>query len=74
MAEKLFECEWTPEGEIVLRIKKPGMGVLTPEVRSHMLGARKEMLTALRSLIDAALDKMEEQEGPKTRRTTIKVE
>jgi len=74
MAEKLFECEWTPEGEIILRIKKPGMGVLTPEVRAHVLGARKEMLTALRSLIDAALDKMEEQEGPKTRRTTIKVE
>jgi hypothetical protein len=74
MAEKLFECEWTPEGEIVLRIKKPGLGVLTPEVRAHMLGARKEMLTALRSLIDAALDKLEEQDSPKTRRTTIKVE
>jgi hypothetical protein len=73
MAEKLFECEWTPEGEIVLRIRKPGLGVLTPEVRAHMLGARKEMLTALRSLIDAALDKLEE-ESPKTRRTTIKVE
>ena len=38
MAEKLFECEWTPEGEIILRIKKPGMGMLTPEVRAHMLG------------------------------------
>ena len=39
-----------------------------------MLGARKEMLSALRSLIDAALDKMEEEEAPRTRRTTIKVE
>jgi len=74
MAEKLFECEWTPEGEIILRIKKPGLGMLTPEVRSHMLGVRKEMLSALRSLIDAALDRMEEEETPRTRRTTIKVE
>ncbi len=73
MAEKLFECEWTPEGEIILRIKKPGLGLLTPEVRTHMLGMRKEMLSALRSIIDAALDKMEE-EPPRTRRTTIKVE
>jgi hypothetical protein len=74
MAEELFECEWTPEGEIILRIKKPGLGVLTPEVRAHMLGARKEVLSALRSLIDAALDKMEQEESPRTHRTTIKVE
>jgi len=74
MAEKLFECEWTPEGEIILRIKKPGLGMMTPEFRAHMIGARKEMLGALRSLIDAALDKMEEQEAAPTRRTTITVE
>ena len=74
MAEKLFECEWTPEGEIILRIRRPGMGLMTPEFRSHVVGAQKEMLSALRSLIDAALDKMEAEEGPKTRRTTINVE
>ena len=74
MAEKLFECEWTPEGEIILRIKKPGLRLLTPEVRGHMLGARKEMLSALRSLIDAALARMDEKEAPRTRRTQIKVE
>jgi hypothetical protein len=74
MAEKLFECEWTPEGEIILRIKKPGLGLLTPEVRGHMLGARKETLSALRSLIDAALERMEAKETPRTRRTQIKVE
>ena len=39
------------------------LGLLTPEVRGHLLGARKEMLSALRSLIDAALDKMEEKEA-----------
>ena len=74
MAEKLFECEWTPEGEIVLRIKKPGLKLLAPEVRGHLLGARKEMLSALRSLIDVALEKMDEKESPRTRRTKIKVE
>ena len=74
MAENLFECEWTPEGEIILRIKKPGLRLLTPEVRGHMLGARKEMLSTLRSLIDAALARMEEKETPRTRRTQIKVE
>jgi len=74
MAEKLFECEWTSEGEIILRIKKPGLRLLTPEVHGHMLGARREMLGALRSLIDAALERMEAKETPRTRRTQIKVE
>jgi hypothetical protein len=74
MAEKLFECECTPEGEIILRIRRPGMGLMTPEFRSHVIGAQKEMLSALRSLIDAALDKMEKEEEPRTRRTVINVE
>jgi hypothetical protein len=75
MAEKLFECEWTPEGELVFRLKKPGTRVLPPEVRGHVLEARKEVLMALRSLIDAALERMDEKaKGSGRRRTQIKVE
>ena len=42
MAEKLFECEWTPEGEIILRIKKPGLGVLTPRCVRTCWGRAKK--------------------------------
>ncbi|MGD0765768.1 MAG: hypothetical protein ABR978_05620 [Dehalococcoidia bacterium] len=75
MAEKLFECEWTPEGELVFRLRKPAKHVLNPEIRGHVLEARKEVLMALRSLIDVALERMDEKEkGTGRRRTQIKVE
>lgn len=76
MGEKLFECEWSEEEGIVLRIRKPGMRMLSPEVRGHLLSARKEMLMAMRNLIDAALAGIAEKdrEREKTRRTEIRVE
>jgi hypothetical protein len=76
MGEKVFECEWTEGEEIVLRIRRPGVRMLSPEVRGHLLGARKEMLMAMRNLIDAALAGIQERdrEQEKSRRTEIKVE
>lgn len=76
MAEKLFECEWSEEEGLILRIRKPGMRMLSPEVRSHLLSARKEMLMAVRNLIDAALAGLaeREEERSKTRRMEIRVE
>ena len=76
MGEQLFECEWSEEEGIVLRIRKPGMQMLSPEVRGHLLSARKEMLMAMRNLIDAALAGIAEKdrEQEKTRRTEIRVE
>ncbi|MDI6857508.1 MAG: hypothetical protein QME71_04235 [Dehalococcoidia bacterium] len=76
MAEKVFECELTEDEEIVLRIRKPGMRMFSPEVRGHLLSARKEMLMAMRNLIDAALAGLTEKEEKeqKARRTEIRVE
>lgn len=73
MAEKLFEVEYTPGEELVFRFRKPAFNLLPPEVREHMLGARKETLLALRTLIDAAIARLEEEE-PKRRRKEIRVE
>ncbi len=76
MAVKMFECEYEPGEELVFRIRRPGLRVLAPEVRGHLLEARKETLMALRSLIDAALARLEEKEKGtrRRRRTQIKVE
>lgn len=75
MGEKVFECEWTAGEEIVFRIRRPGLEMLSPEVRGHLLSARKEMLMAVRNLIDAALAGIQEKEQKqkKTRRTEIRV-
>jgi hypothetical protein len=75
MAEKLFECEWTPGEELVFRFRRPGLRLLAPEVRTHLLGARKETLLAVRSLLDTALERLQEEERPRRRRRrAIKVE
>jgi hypothetical protein len=73
MAEKLFECEYTQGKELVFRIKRPGMQLLSPEARGHLLDARKDVLMAVRSLIDAALSGLEEKKASR-KRTVIKVE
>jgi hypothetical protein len=74
MAEKIFECEYTPGEELVFRFRRPSLHLLGPEARGHLLEARKETLLAVRSLLDAALERLEEEERPRRRRRAIKVE
>ena len=75
MAEKFFECDYSPEEGFSLRIRRPAFRALRPEARGHLLEARKETLLALRSMVDAALERLEEKEGTrKRRRRRIEVE
>lgn len=75
MANGSIEWEHTPGEELVLRFKPP-LGKMVPdEARGHVRAARREMLLALKSLVDAAVTRQEEAEkqGYK-RRTKIEVE
>ena len=75
MAEKFFECEYSPEEGFSLRIRRPVFRALCPEARGHLLEARKETLLAMRSMVDMALERLEEKEGARSRhRRPIKVE
>ena len=67
-----IEWEHRPGEEFVLRFKPPLPKILPKETRGHIRAARKETLLALRSIIDAAIGRMEEAE--KKRRTKIEVE
>ncbi len=69
---KLFECEMTEEDEIVMRVHMPTFRRVLPETRAHFVAAQKEMLMALRSLVDAALERVPEE--PPAVKRTIKVE
>jgi hypothetical protein len=70
-----IQWEQSPDEEFVLRIKPPKGKIIPDEAVSHMKAANKEMLLALRSLIDAAIEKQEEAEKKKgKRRTKIEVE
>jgi hypothetical protein len=68
VAEKLFECEYSPEEGLCLRVRKPALRAFSPEARGHLLEARREMLLTVRSLVEAALEHLDKKEGARGRR------
>lgn len=74
MGEKILEVEHNPGEELVLRIRPPLLRLLPEEAMGHLRKARKERLLALKSMIDGAIERMEE--GEKTQgkgRTKIEI-
>lgn len=70
----VFE-DWLAEGIKACKAgfrKGRGREFLPEEFRAHLRASRKEMLLAVRSLIDAAIERTEEK--PKKKATKIKVE
>ena len=75
MAERIFEIEHHPGEEVILRFKAPGLSLMPEATRSHFRTAHKEMLLALRSLLDEAIERAEKAEKAKTKkRTKIEVQ
>ena len=73
MAEEEFLLEdWLADGVKGLRSYLKGEKVLPKEFAEHMRAAHKEMLLAMRSLLDAAIQRAEEK--PERKATKIKVE
>ena len=70
MSDSIFEVEYRPSGEIILRFKSPAFWGLPDSTKQHLLTARKEMLLALRSMLDKAIEKTEEPEKPKRQKKT----
>ncbi len=67
MSEKILEVEHRPGEEWVVRIKPVGLKWLPEETRRHISDARKEMLLAIRSVVDHAIQGIEEGEKSKGR-------
>ena len=75
MSDSIFEVEHRPGEEVVLRFKSPKFQVLPDTTRQHLLTARKEVLLALRSMLDKAIERTEETKATKgKRRTKIEVQ
>ena len=73
--ERVFEVEYHPGEEVVLHFKAPKFSVMPEATRGHFRAAHKEMLLALRSLLDKAIEKAEEAEKTKPKkRTKIEVQ
>ncbi|MDP6347436.1 MAG: hypothetical protein QGH23_09040 [Dehalococcoidia bacterium] len=72
--ERILEVNRSPEGEIVIRLCAPRR--LPVEARRHLMGTTKEGLLTLRSLLDAALRRLEteEQQVGKKKKGPTKIE
>ena len=70
-----IEWEHHPGEEFVLRFKPPLSKLMPDEARQHARLARKEVLLAIRSMLDAAIERVDESEkNTEKRRAKIKVE
>ena len=75
MGDRILEVEHKPGEELVIRFRPHGLRWLPEETRSHIYGARKEVLLALKSLIDRAIERVEEREKAEAKkRTKIDIE
>lgn len=67
-AEEFDLEEWLDDGIQGLRrtLKRNRPQILPEQFKEHTRAARKEMILAVRSLLDAAIEELEEEpEGPK---------
>ena len=74
MSDSMFEISFQPGDEVVIRLRAPNLKMMKGETAQHIIGAKKEMLMALRSLLDEAISKTEDAAAPEGEKTRIKVE
>ncbi len=73
MAETIFSIERGPEDELTLRIKPKTLRLISPPVKGHLMAVRKELLLAIRSVLDEAISAVDREEKPK-KKTKIDIE
>jgi len=75
MSDTIFSVEHRPGEEVVLRFKSPEFQGLPDSTRQHLLVARREVLLALRSMLDSAIERTEKsKEAKKREKTKIEVQ
>jgi len=75
MGTKLLEVELTDNDELVVHLRPRLLRGLPAETTQHARGAAKEVMMAMRTLLDVAIKRIEVQEKPGVKsKTKIKVE
>ncbi len=75
MSDSIFEMEYRPGEEVVLRFKSPRIRGLPASTRRHLLAGGREALLALRDILDGAIERTERSEkAPRKKRTRVKVQ
>ena len=77
MAERVIKVERKEEDEeYLVHIRRPSLSVLPDPTREHLRASEKEVLLALRTIVDRAIDGVEKRgkRGRRAHPTTIQVE
>jgi hypothetical protein len=76
MAGRLLEIDCNRDEGLTIRLKPRTLSLLPESTRGHLRAANKELLLALRSVIDSAIEYTEQQEqrGRPRRRIQVKVD
>jgi hypothetical protein len=76
MSDSIFEVEYRPGEEVVLRIKSARLRGLPDSTRQHLLAGGREALLALRDFLDRAIERTEhpDKASGRKRRTKVKVQ
>ncbi len=73
MAPRLAEISYSPEEGLTLRFRPTGLELLPESTRTHLRAANKELLLALRGVIDRAIEGTEHRQGEARRPRRIQV-
>jgi hypothetical protein len=73
MSPRLAEISYSPEEGLTLRFKPRSFRLLPEPTRGHLKAANKELLLALRSSIDQAIEWIDRQ-GPEPRRPRRRIQ
>lgn len=75
MAEKILECDHSPEEGLVIRFRPASFRLLPDASVEHLRAAKREVLLALRSLLDVAIERLEKEgKAGSTGRSKIEVQ
>jgi hypothetical protein len=74
MSDSIFEVEYRPGEEIVLRFKSPRLQRLPDSTRQHLRVARKEILLALRTLLEGSEGATRPEKGKSRKRAKVEVQ
>lgn len=75
MSDSIFEVEYRPGEEVVLRFRSPKLRGLPNSTRQHLVVSGREALLALRDILDRAIERTERAEkAPRRKRTKVKVQ
>ena len=68
MAERYVEVNYSPTDGLTLRFRPLSLSLIPEPTRQHLRAANKELLLALRSIVDETIERMETSEQQRSTR------